>query len=186
MNTELPKSWTFYEQRIINSNENFSDLIFKLGDVKTIKEFLSYFYCIPPPSKLFTTETEYRRFKDRKVNGWSFFRQGIKPEWEDPKNINGCEIFFRKNLRLEDLDTIWSEVLNTIITPEFEKVEKEYNVTVTGCRIIDKSSNSKLLYKFEMWFEENDKKSIKNFEKRFKKEIQLFSNINFEFKYHSS
>jgi len=78
-------------------------------DFNTVEDFWSLYNHIEEASKL-QIGCDY-----------SLFKKGIKPMWEDPKNMNGGRwlVSLDKNLRSLQLDNFWVEVLLLLIGESF-------------------------------------------------------------------
>jgi hypothetical protein len=83
----------------------------------------------------------------RAVEGWSIFRAGCKPEWEDPLNITGSEIQIGCD-KLETCDSWWFESVLAVVGGVLPTASE-----VTGLRIIDKcKKGAKQVYRLEVWY----------------------------------
>jgi len=76
----------------------------------------------------------------------SIFREGIKPEWEDPVNADGGELLFRGS-DLEMVDKMWYELVLSMVGEVMPQGE-----LLVGARVIDKSGKGKNEYRIELWF----------------------------------
>ena len=148
----LSTNWVWWEQRIPKSLDDYSESMVQMCEFDSVEGFWQLFNNVPAPSKIFQTSTEKRRFVDREVNGYSVFLNGVRPEWEDIRNTHGGELSFRKSISLKLVDTLWLELLLFMCSNKF--------CEITGCRIVDKSSSSKLSYKVELWFDTRDSNKI--------------------------
>ena len=129
--------------------------MFEIGDFNTVEEFWNFKNNLPLPSEIFYTQEGIRmKFADRDVEGYSLFKKGIRPEWEDKLNKNGAEIFCRKMFDPRDLDEIYEllclGLIGETIDPEDE---------VCGIRIVDKSRGARPMYRVEVWFKRQDEKT---------------------------
>jgi len=94
-------------------------------DFNTVEDFWSLYNHIEEASKL-QIGCDY-----------SLFKKGIKPMWEDPKNMNGGRwlVSLDKNLRSLQLDNFWVEVLLLLIGESFgEDHGRLVNGTVVNIR----------------------------------------------------
>lgn len=66
----------------------------------------------------------------------------MNPEWEDPRNTNGCDIHVRKSFDYKSLKTIWDRVVFNVIGESLE-TEQE----LVGCRILNRPK----FIKIEFW-----------------------------------
>ena len=87
------------------------------------------------------------KFADREVEGYSLFKTGIRPEWEDEANKYGGEIFCRKTFKPRDFDEIYETLLLGLIEETIYPEDE-----VCGCRIVDKNKGGRPAYRVEVWF----------------------------------
>ena len=102
---------------------------------------------IPKPSEIFTTGSGSKKFADRTVDGFSLFKSGIRPEWEDSANAHGGEWSCRKGMKPSELDGHWESVLLGLIGETIDAGDE-----VCGARIVDKSKGDRPIYRLELWF----------------------------------
>eukprot|EP00493_Phyllostaurus_siculus_P018625 UN18919 len=88
------------------------------------------------------------------------FREGIKPEWEDPANASGGHFQFQ----LKDIlgggliDEYWNNIVLGIVGGTIEPAEM-----ITGARLVDKRQQRNSFVRVEVWFssyEETDKMDL--------------------------
>lgn len=156
----LAHQWVFWEHRGFpkggghgGHDSAYHHAIGYLGECSTVGEFWSIFNNIPQPSQFFAAPPQrWPRplIGSRHVEGWSLFRHGVQPEWEDPQNATGAELQFSTG-SLEQVDQWWHECALTLIgnlAPESEHI--------TGMRVIDKcKKGSQPVYRVEIWFTEH-------------------------------
>ena len=88
----------------------------------------------------------------KRINTFSLFRKGIRPEWEDPKNQDGAD--FQLSLKLSDTDEVlsgisktWEDIVFDVVTRQFPSMD-----LICGVRILDKSTVGRAnLIRFEIW-----------------------------------
>ena len=74
------------------------------------------------------------------------FKKGIKPEWEDPMNRNGCSFYCNlKDLYADEIDSIWQSVIFNLAGASFPFIEY-----ITGIRYIDRLKKHSTV-KLEIW-----------------------------------
>lgn len=158
----LQHKWVFWEHRNLprggGTDNSYHHAIGYVGEAKTAGEFWSVFNNLPAPSQFFTAPPKPRsQVGGRLVEGWSLFRHGVQPEWEDPKNSSGAEITASTD-SLAQIDAWWEHTLLAVIGGVLSDAEE-----ITGVRVIDKSKKgSKPVYRLELWFtEELDPKPLK-------------------------
>lgn len=110
---QLNSTWALLYSDVITKKktqidqDNFSDdlaCVFKCG---TITEFFRALNHVKTPTQL--------RYKNSPT--YYFFRDGIKPEWEHPSNLNGgmLRIIFKQHERSQYLDSFWIEMLLAVV-----------------------------------------------------------------------
>eukprot|EP01095_Lingulamoeba_sp_RSL-Kostka_P006177 TRINITY_DN1918_c0_g1_i2.p1 TRINITY_DN1918_c0_g1~~TRINITY_DN1918_c0_g1_i2.p1 ORF type:complete len:316 (+),score=78.40 TRINITY_DN1918_c0_g1_i2:56-1003(+) len=101
--TLLHNKWTFWFNKRYNNSStknNFPSNLQEIGTMSTIEDFWCFFNHLLPPSRLSLNTSYY------------FFKNGIKPMWEDPENLNGGKWVF--SLR-NNFDKIWEDILIYLI-----------------------------------------------------------------------
>jgi len=95
------------DKKLQEAQGNFSDDHACVFECTTIQEFFNGVNHIKTPTQL----------KYRSSPTYYFFRDGIKPEWEDEANADGgmLRIIFKQHERSEYLDIFWFEMLLAII-----------------------------------------------------------------------
>lgn len=156
----LENKWSFWEHRK-NSGKNrgsaYSGNMFEIGNFQTVEDFWRFKNNLPLPSEIFhTPDSERMKFADREIEGYSLFKTGIRPEWEDEANKKGGEFFCRKTFSSKDLDDIYENLLLGLIG---ETIDPENYIC--GCRVVDKSARTRVLYRVEVWFKEVDEEKKK-------------------------
>jgi len=90
--------------------------------------------------------------RSQEVEAISLFRKGIRPEWEDMRNMHGGELFIRKQMNIAQLDQWWEGLVLGAIGETLDPAD-----TLCGVRIADKSSKGKIMYRVEIWFSCSEK-----------------------------
>ncbi len=181
----LHDTWFIYDHEKSNSN-NYEKNTRILGQFSTLGEYqflknnlavpstLFYKTAIGKPYYVFSNESEEESkqpdpddpevFSEttREISSISLFRKGIKPKWEDPKNINGGEFSIRKFSSkgrdpFQCLDDYWH------LLSAFCLCEKSSNSSsINGIRIVDSSdvAKKKQQFRIELWFSDNKYKEF--------------------------
>eukprot|EP00657_Telonema_sp_P-1_P008985 TRINITY_DN3174_c0_g1_i1.p1 TRINITY_DN3174_c0_g1~~TRINITY_DN3174_c0_g1_i1.p1 ORF type:complete len:231 (-),score=48.79 TRINITY_DN3174_c0_g1_i1:304-996(-) len=137
--------WTWWEHE--HSGDYNSST---LGTCDNIASFWQYFNNIPQPESFFTSAASKRKLVGRrKVDSLSLFREGIKPEWEDPQNERGGEVLFRSD-KLELVNSMWYELVLALVGQVIPTNDGE----ILGVRVLDKSSKTRIEYRVEVWYSE--------------------------------
>ncbi len=161
----LNNIWNLYSHSKSN-NITYESGTNKICDIDNLIKFWQVFNNYPKPSELFNTQINMRPILNKQeITSLSFFKNGIKPEWEDPLNINGADIskrsFNRTNI-IEEVDEDWMNLLMYVICGS-------YDFGITGIRVVDNSTYKevergrkefKFLYRIEMWFDDYNKRKI--------------------------
>lgn len=187
---KLNDTWIIYDHEK-SDNQNYEKSTRKIGEFNTINGFWSFFNNIPKPSDLFYQRDTGKPFynynnEDREVASISMFRDGVLPEWEDPRNKHGGEIILRKFFRkgvapVEYLDFLWETLAMGCVGEQFINSDN-----ITGIRVVDSSmvNDDKPLYRIELWFSNLDFKD--SLEKDFKKILALPMSDKIHLKIHST
>lgn len=148
----LERTWAFWIHKKGSSSgaANYGSNMDMIGTCSTTGQFWQLLHQIPPPSEMFTNDRGVTKYDDREIEAVSVFRKDVRPEWEDPKNNFGAEFFLKKSMGGGQLDTYWEELLMGVIGETIDPVS-----TITGVRVVDKSSKGKFAYRVEVWFECN-------------------------------
>eukprot|EP00656_Telonema_subtile_P007054 TRINITY_DN132_c0_g1_i1.p1 TRINITY_DN132_c0_g1~~TRINITY_DN132_c0_g1_i1.p1 ORF type:complete len:648 (-),score=151.11 TRINITY_DN132_c0_g1_i1:229-2172(-) len=159
----LRHKWVFWEHRGLpkggGSESAYHHAIGYVGECSSVGGFWSVFNNIPAPSEFFCAPPKRTRAQlgGRLVEGWSLFRHGVQPEWEDPKNCAGAELTVSTD-SLEQCDRCWQNILLATIGSCLPCSDE-----ITGVRVIDKcKKGTKPVYRLEVWFTaEADVKALK-------------------------
>jgi len=130
---------------------SYEDCKTKLCEIATVEDFWSAFNSLPKPSQIFFDGKMRKRFSDRAVESFSIFKKNIKPEWEDPMNAKGAELVCRKAFPPQQLDDLWTNLVLGIIGETLDPADE-----ICGVRVVDKSVNSRVQQRFELWYKKND------------------------------
>ena len=129
----LQNKWTWY----YHTKGAYQDETHVLREVDTIEGFW----------RVQNTLCEPHEF-DR-IHGMSVFRGDIKPEWEHPSNVGGCDIFARDAMDCGWISEAWLGLLLDVIGGTLPHAE-----TITGVRAVHKMSKDTALIRVEVWFGE--------------------------------
>lgn len=159
----LQYCWHIWEQIIPDSKSaksrigNYSENTKQLAKFDTVQKFWQLWYHMPQPSELLNHKRMVREGQDGKqhlVDALMIFRDGIKPEWEDPMNANGGH--FEYKLRQgqitsgSQVDEYWNNLVLGLVGSTID-----CNHLITGVRLVDKLSNVRMgSIRLEVWFTE--------------------------------
>uniref|UniRef100_A0A915DZY1 eIF-4F 25 kDa subunit n=1 Tax=Ditylenchus dipsaci TaxID=166011 RepID=A0A915DZY1_9BILA len=92
--------------------KNWEECLKRVSVFDSVEDFWALYNHIQPASGL-TWGSDYYLFKE-----------GIKPMWEDPQNIEGGRwlMVIEKNKRTQKLDTYWLELLMAIVGEQFDEL----------------------------------------------------------------
>merc|ERR1712113_138786 len=85
------------------SSKSYEDNMEKLCEMATIEDFWRAWNNIPKPSQIFFDGRTKKRFANRAIESFSFFKKNIMPKWEDTMNSGGAEWFCRKQFPMQQL-----------------------------------------------------------------------------------
>mmetsp|Transcript_20197 Transcript_20197/g.20297 ORF Transcript_20197/g.20297 Transcript_20197/m.20297 type:complete len:190 (+) Transcript_20197:248-817(+) len=153
MSDPLENIWTvwYHEKQDKDKNQNWSSSMKEVLEFSTLESFWHSCFMILYPSQLFIKAHDHQIGNDNTINAVSLFKKGIRPEWEDPMNIFGGELVCRCSLSPKQLDMCWELIVLGIIGETFD-TEND----VCGCRIVDKTKNGKVMFKYEIWLSNQD------------------------------
>jgi translation initiation factor 4E len=156
----LRYTWTIWEQIAQNPNEKnaaYSDATHRVASFSTVKGFWKYWNHLPQPSELLDGKKFVRENGDSRsvVDALMVFREGIKPEWEDPVNASGGHFQFQVPASSGGgaIDEKWNNIVLGMVGGSIEPAEM-----ITGVRLVDKlvlkSRNPAV--RLEVWFSNMD------------------------------
>lgn len=100
-------AWTFYHDKHSDDSNYEGRLTILLENIITIKPFWEAYNSFP---------LHALKFKD----SVHFFKRGVKPVWEDPRNVKGGTWTFR--VSKEKYEETWKEILLLAVGEEFSDV----------------------------------------------------------------
>lgn len=103
-------------------------------------------------SEMFGDSTAKRKFVNRTVSSFSIFKDGVRPEWEDPANEKGGEWSIRKRLQPDSLNQVWDNLILGLIGEEIDPVNE-----ITGARIVHRSRKGQDFIRLELWLRSRDR-----------------------------
>jgi len=134
----------------------YKDNVEKLIDITDVETFWRTFNNIPKSYDIFSDGINIKKIK--RVNAipcaYSFFRNDIFPCWEDPMNTNGFEYSIKNGNDLKKLDSEWMECILYLIGDE-----DPIMCHINGIRMVDCTKYSSVLYRMEIWIDNEIYKS---------------------------
>jgi translation initiation factor 4E len=152
----LRYTWSIWEQIMQNTDnrsQQYSDNTHRVASFSTVKGFWKYWNHLPQPSELVDGKKFVRQTVESKntVDALMLFRDGIKPEWEDPANATGGHFLFqlKANLGGGVIDEYWNNIILGIIGGTVEPTDM-----ITGARLVDKMGQNarNASVRIEVWF----------------------------------
>ena len=142
MPEELPTlpmtcAWTWFAHKAAGAPQEgtYADRLLVLGHMDTLNCFCRHWNHIPKDSIF---QSFGLKVAGVPVNGFSFFQQGVRPEWEDPRCRAGGEFVFRVHDAAE-LDAAWRDLLFGCAAG---------HAPLVGCRLVQKTP-----VKLEAWYD---------------------------------
>jgi hypothetical protein len=99
-------------------------------------------------SEVFFDGNTRKEVEGRTIDGYSLFKKGIRPEWEDLANRSGSEYTCRRTMTVEMVDLYWENLVMALVGETIDE-----NDEICGCRVVDKSKkgNSRTTFRLELW-----------------------------------
>ena len=165
LDQSLPNQWCLWVQDLNikeKKNEtNYHEQVKNILTVSTMGDFCKFFTSLRKPKDIPSGADVY------------FFKKGIKPLWEDPKNNSGGRFFL--HIKKTFATKLWESLLFSVVSREIP--ETEY---VNG--IILKIHRLEVV--FYIWTEELDLKNQEILKQWVKETVGLSRKIRLEFKFH--
>ena len=185
---KLQNKWVFWEHTKMPRNatdEDWANSYNKIAEFTTIEDFWNIYSCMPRPSEIMFDGKKFPSIENRSIDGFSLFKNGILPAWEDPINEHGCELRMIKGVtNLDILDLYWENILLAVIGQTIEETDE-----ICGCRVTDKSKvgrgPSKSIFNIHLWLKYSNEEIINSIKLRL---IEAITSKNFklpEFEIHN-
>lgn len=140
---QLNSVWTWYAHPHSGSG-NYAKSYFAIGECRTVEDFWSYFNNISAKD-LYTNRMSCNGFP---ITAFSFFRDGVPPEWEHERNQSGGEWGCREDMTDEQFAATWKELAVAAVGEQFHNC--------VGIRMVNKSKVGRTLFKLEVWMDSID------------------------------
>ena len=178
MEYKFNDKWTLYLQ-YKDLGQNYNENLQKLIEIDNIKTFWQTFNNLPKIYEIFSDGVNVKKMKMNMSTpcSYAFFKNNIKPFWEDPLNVNGCEFSVKNNFNLVLFQELWMDSILKIVSCSSDLVEH-----INGIRIVDCTKNNSVLYRMEFWIDRVENKTI--MENLLKTEFNL-KYYNFLYRIHS-
>uniref|UniRef100_A0A7S0ZPX8 Uncharacterized protein n=1 Tax=Noctiluca scintillans TaxID=2966 RepID=A0A7S0ZPX8_NOCSC len=148
----LKDKWVLWEQVVQNDGKNttFTDALKKVVSFSQLHEFWRIWNGLPQPSDLLD-QKQIMRDPGVAIDAIMIFKEGIKPEWEDPMNSQGghFQIQLKPNVGAWQIDEYWNNIVMGMIGGTIEPSDM-----ITGIRLVDKLSGPKgaNAIRIELWW----------------------------------
>ena len=154
MEHQLDDTWTLY-LHYKDLGECYNDNLEKIMEINTIELFWRTINNIPKTYEIFSNGNGVKKMKRTNATpcAYSFFRKGINPCWEDPKNSNGFEFSIKSGKNFGKFQDDWIKSLVTIISSDKYKF-------MTGLRVVDLTKLDSVLYRMEFWADSEENKEL--------------------------
>ncbi|CAK9292316.1 unnamed protein product [Gordionus sp. m RMFG-2023] len=160
----LQNSWTFWFYKHEKATHDWEDGVKEITSFDTVEDFWAIYNHIEQPSKL-----HYKC-------DYNIFKPGIKPIWEDKRNMSGGHWVLEIN-RYDDslVDEYWLNILLLMIGEGFD----ELGDMINGCVIQMRGKNKKI----SLWANDaSDDKSIMIIGRRIREKLNLPSEVKMNFR----
>ena len=105
--------------------------------------------------EVFSGGTTRKELTGRILDGYSLFKKGIRPEWEDEANAAGSEYKTTRPINNAfDADQHWENMVLALIGETLDE-----NDEICGCRVTDKTKKEKKHFRLELWLRSKDASS---------------------------
>mmetsp|Transcript_32758 Transcript_32758/g.84974 ORF Transcript_32758/g.84974 Transcript_32758/m.84974 type:complete len:219 (+) Transcript_32758:14-670(+) len=149
---KLKHTWNFWEQlnQGAQGKSGYAESTRKFGTCSTVEEFWSMFSDVPQPSQLF--ENRMARVTPdgaAALDGVMLFKDGVRPEWEDPANAAGghFQVQLLPSLGAATIDEFWNNIVMGCIGNTLD-----LKGLLTGVRLVDKLGSRTANIRLEVWF----------------------------------
>jgi len=161
----LRYTWAVWEQIMQSSDKGaqYSDATHKVSSFSTVQEFWKLWNHMPQPSELLEQKRIVREQPDglHVIDALMIFRDGVRPEWEDPLNSSGGHFQFqlKPSIGGGQIDEYWNNLVLGMTGATIEPVNM-----ITGIRLVDKLSGPRAanVIRLEIWFTNFDDNAAVN------------------------
>jgi len=148
--------WEQIMQSADAKSTQYSDATHRVASFSTVKGFWKFWNHLPQPSELIDGKKFVRETAESRsvVDALMVFREGIKPEWEDPVNTGGGHFQFQLRPALGGgaVDEYWNNIVLGMIGGTIEPADM-----ITGVRLVDKLNQPRnASVRIEVWFSNFD------------------------------
>ena len=178
----FPRKWSFWESYIAKETKlSYKDSmknIFSWNDLITFYQFWNK-YPGNEATKIFFDGNKIKYFFKEKfrISAMNIFVEGIRPEWEDPKNNGGKYLQFEYQIKLDDINIFSNRASNAWKKLALNTMSENFDGSnfINGIRFIDKTQFERgkiIMFRFEIWLnKEIDEENLKKLVEYLKKEL---------------
>ncbi|CAK9049395.1 unnamed protein product [Durusdinium trenchii] len=156
----LKDTWVLWEQAVAaeGRGNSYHESMKEIVAFKTAQDFWSIWNGVPQPSELLDNKRITRDNgggSQTAIDAIMLFKQGVRPEWEDPLNASGghFQVQLKPGIGGAQIDEYWNNIVLGMVGGTIEP----YDV-ITGVRLVDKLSGAKAagILRIELWFARYD------------------------------
>ena len=178
----FPRKWSFWESYIAKETKlSYKDSmknIFSWNDLITFFQFWNK-YPGNEATKIFFDGNKIKYFFKEKfrISAMNIFVEGIRPEWEDPKNNGGKYLQFEYQIKLDDINIFSNRASNAWKKLALNTMSENFDGSnfINGIRFIDKTQFERgkiIMFRFEIWLnKEINEENLKKLVEYLKKEL---------------
>ena len=178
----FPRKWSFWESYIAKETKlSYKDSmknIFSWNDLITFYQFWNK-YPGNEATKIFFDGNKIKYFFKEKfrISAMNIFVEGIRPEWEDPKNNGGKYLQFEYQIKLDDINIFSNRASNAWKKLALNTMSENFDGSnfINGIRFIDKTQFERgkiIMFRFEIWLnKEINEENLKKLVEYLKKEL---------------
>lgn len=147
----MDDTWHMHSHLI--SGGKYTESVVSLGRMSTFRELFALWQHAPSVIDVLG-QNSYCLLQGSSVCGYSVFRDGINPAWEDPANENGGTLYLRERMSPSVLNDRWLAMWVAMCNEEFEGA--------TGVRVVGKwDRRFGLTHKLELWLHTQKEQDVK-------------------------
>jgi translation initiation factor 4E len=138
----LPHAYTLRSHSESNG-QSYKTSHYHVLDLETIADWITLRRNLQPGSVFAVPGLSYRH-RGRTISGFSLFRDGVRPEWEDSRNENGFTCSLRGTLSSPAIDELWNDLVVDFVRGGLDEC-------VLGLQLTRKCIRRTACVKFDVW-----------------------------------
>lgn len=148
-------AWVLWEKQAVQSGgtEGYAKATRPIATINNVRDFWLAFLALPQPSEVLEGGKISR--EGHHIDTLMFFREGVRPEWEDVRNKHGGHFQFQFKPGAvvnspTQVDEYWNNLIIAVFGGSLQGSER-----ITGIRFVDKMSATarQACVRIEVWFE---------------------------------